>query len=249
MVTDENGFSDLWAVRYYEWCRRRTEEEFRMGFPLLSLVLGRIAFQLIEYAASLDDARRKQLQVALPKRFHEKALNILGEKIDPGESDLIDGFLNHDKVIEPSGVRAMRPYASVREQEIISRIDSGNTNRGNRELIKSRVLEGLRNTLDPPERNVSGIVRYTTVASDWRLRTTIDFGGSYGQITYAHVLTREGAAPQQPPIHVCGWLGLAGQTSWDLYNSDDEIAVANGITTLVNWFLLQWTDLVQTLHS
>ena len=248
MATDESGFSDLWAVRYYEWSRRRTEEEFRMGFRLLSLVLGRIAFQLIEYAATLDDARRKQLQVALPKRFHGRALSILGEKIDPGEADLIDGFLNHDKVLEPSGVRAMRPYASVREQEIISRIDSGDTYRGNRELIKKRVLDGLRSTLGLPERNASGIVRYAIIASDWRLWTTMDFGGSYGQITYAHVCTREGAAPQQPPIHICGWLGLAGQTSWDLYTSGDEAEVATGITTLVNWFLAQWNDLIRTLH-
>jgi len=63
-----------------------------------------------------------------------------------------------------------------------------------------------------------------------------------------HVCIREGAAPQQLPIHICGWLGLAGQTSWDLYTSDDETEVANGITTLVSSFLLQW-NLIQTLHA
>lgn len=79
------------------------------------------------------------------------------------------------------------------------------------------------------------------------MKTTIDYGGSRGQITYSHVLVPSDGRPLFPPIHVCGWLGIAGQTSWDLYTSGQEEQVAAGIVGVVSWFTERWHDLVLNL--
>lgn len=236
---------DLWAVRYHDWCLQRALEEFENGFPLLSLVLGRTAFELMEYARSLDDHKKRELAAALVKRFNPRYEQITGNTISAHEAYLIEGFLNYDKVMGPAGVLGMRPYASEREKAFVDAIQSGDTRKGDRRRIRKAIVQRLRGSLDEPESKPSGAIKYTTTMPGWKLRTVIDFGGSYGQVTYAHVLLPDSLPPLQPSIHICGWMGLAGQTTWDLYTVDEEPLVVDGIVTLVNWFLPQAAELVR----
>ena len=106
--------ADAWAVRYYEWSLQQAEQEFKEGFPLLSLVRGRIGFATVEYAKSLDSHDRIQLATALVKRLNTRALAIKGESLDVAESRLAGGPYNlgcptHSRSLRMSGRLSTSP--------------------------------------------------------------------------------------------------------------------------------------------
>jgi hypothetical protein len=242
--------ADLWAIRYYEWSLQQAQDEFRSGFPLLSHVLGCSAFKVIEYAGTLDALRREKIPAALVKRFNARAMALLGDTLSPVELKLVNGYLSHDKKVDAQGtVLGMFPYASEKQRIFNERIDSGVARRGKRQIIRKMVTEQLAETLGSPISDSSGTVKYENNANGWRLRTIVDYGGSYGQISYGHVLIPEGLGPLFPPIHLCGWMGLAGETRWDLYTSGQEGEVAASIVQLVSWFVERWVPLTDSLDK
>ncbi len=240
---------DRWAILYYEWSLNRATDEFLGEFPLLSLVRGRSAFQLIEYAKSLGIHERRGLAVALVKRFNERAMGLKGQIINAEEQSLTQGYLDYNIRITEAGKRRMLPFASEAERRISDEIHSGRAQRGRASLVRRALSERLKQKLGAPTSKPSGTQSYAVEAPGWRLRTAIDYGGSYGQITYAHTITPTAVrrSPLQPPIHLCGCTGVAGQTSWDLYTLDDTDEVADSICTVISWFVNEWRTLTDSL--
>lgn len=240
--------ADTWAVRYYEWSLQQAREEFEAGFPLLALVQGRIAFAMIEYANLLDARDRMQLATALVKRLNTRALAIEGKSLNSAESNLLEDFLNRDKRADPRGPSGVPLFASKKQQHLTEKIDSGVVSRGDRTAVRKLVTRELGSVIGSSVSKPSGAVKYEIPTPGWRMKTTIDYGGSHGQITYAHVIVPSDGRPLFPPIHLCGWLGIAGQTSWDLYTSEQEEEVAAGIVRVVSWFAARWDALTRNLQ-
>jgi len=112
------------------------------------------------------------------------------------------------------------------------------------------VIRDLNSSLGPPTRNKGGEVEYTASTPHWTVTTSIDFGHTWGSmISYSHVLVPNGDRPLQPDLHICGWMGLAGQTTWELYTGNDTAEVAEGIVTLIVWFLGRWQELIPLSSS
>jgi hypothetical protein len=241
--------TDRWAVLYYEWSLDQADEEFLREFPLLSLVHGRSTFQLIEHARSLSTPERRRLAVALVKRFNERAMSLKGEVLNAEEQRLINGYLDHNIRLTEAGKRRLLPFASDGERRISELLHSGTAQKGKPSLVRKAVSKQLKQDLGSPTSKPSGTQGYVMEIPGWRLRTTIDYGGSHGQITYAHTITplEEIRRPLQPPIHLCGCMGVSGQTSWDLYTLDDTDQVANSICTVISWFAEQWRALAASL--
>ncbi|HKV40041.1 MAG TPA: hypothetical protein VJX67_12575 [Blastocatellia bacterium] len=172
------------------------------------MVRGRIAFKLIEYARSLNDDQKIQLSTALVKRFNQRGVALKGETIDHVESRTINEYLNCGRL----GESMMLPYGSSMEKQINERIASDSAKRGDKSRIRPVVLRSLEKTLGAPETKPAGIVKYTTSAQGWRLRTTIDFGHNYGQISYAHTSIPPKPPPLSPPH---SHLRLAGASRAD----------------------------------
>jgi hypothetical protein len=241
--------ADRWAILYYEWSLDRAQEEFVAEFPLLSLVRGRNTLKLIEYAKSLGADERRRLAVALVKRFNERALRLSGTVVDAEEQVLIEGYLDYDIRLTEAGKRRLLPFASDGERRISELLHSGRAQKGKPSLVRKAVSRQLKQRFGPPTSKPSGSQSYVAEIQDWRLRTTIDYGGSHGQITYAHTIAPiQGIRrPLQPPIHLCGCMGVSGQTSWDLYTLDDTDQVADSICTAICWFVEQWGALTASL--
>jgi len=226
---------ERWSAHYYRWSVKRTIEEFENDFPYLSRVLWRNSFKLIEYARSLEPARRLRLAHALAKRFNPLALGIVGEVIEREEQGLIEQFLE---------------YRSAKEIFVTEQIESGRAQKGSRHSVKKMVGPILTEILGIPLIVPSGVCKYESQISGCRVRTTIDYGGSYGQITYAHSIIPGGRQPLQPPIHICGWMGIAGQTSWDLYTLEQEAEAADGLVAVISQFVKNWApDLIATFRG
>jgi hypothetical protein len=241
--------TDRWAMHYYEWSVGQAEQEFCAGFPLLSLVQGSSAFKLIECAGSLNSDERRKLAVALVKRFNERAMNLKGHIINVEERSLIERYLDYNIRITEAGKRRMLPFASEAERRISDEIHSGRAQKGRASLVRKVLSERIEQKLGPPAAKPSGAQNYAVEIPGWRLRTTIDYGGSYGQITYAHTIASTAGSPTrlQPPIHLCGCMGVAGRTSWDLYTVQDTESVASSIYSVVCWFVDRWLDLTEHL--
>lgn len=241
--------ADRWAILYYAWSLDRADEEFRTEFPLLSLVHGRNTLKLIEYARSLAVNERRTLAIALVKRFNERAMRLKGDLLIEEERSLIEGYLNYDVRLTEAGKRRLLPFASDAERHINELLRSGSAQKGRPSLVRKSVSKQLRQKLGSPTSSRSGTQSYVAEIPGWRLRTMIDYGGSYGQITYAHTITPTAGSrrPLQPPIHLCGCMGAAGQTSWDLYTLDDTDQVANSICTVISWFVKEWRTLTDSL--
>ncbi len=241
--------TDRWAILYYEWSLGQAEQEFCTNFPLLSLVQGRSTFKLIEYAGSLKSDERRKLATALVKRFNERAMSLKGDVISGEEQSLIRGYLDYNIRITEAGKRRMLPFASEAERRISDEIHSGSAQKGRASLVRKVLSERFRQKLGPPTSKPSGTQSYMTEIADWRLRTTIDYGGGYGQITYAHTIAPIAGSPRplQPPIHLCGCMGVSGQTTWDLYTAEDTEKVGNSIYTVACWFVDRWQKLTDHL--
>jgi hypothetical protein len=238
-------FTDQFAVRYYEWSLERVGEELRDRFPLLSKVRNPHSFKLLELVQRLSPAEQEHLLVALVKRFHVRAGDLGKFVISPAEQELIDLYLNTGYVKQSNGKIAMLPFASERERRIREELDLNAAKRPDRKAIKKLVTRNLTNGLGAPTRNRGGTVEFESSIPNWTITTDIDFAHTWGpMISYSHVIIPEGDLPLQPSIHICGWMGLAGQTTWDLYTADDTEEVADSIVMLISWFLGRWRELV-----
>jgi hypothetical protein len=206
---------------------------------------------LIEYARSLSTDERQRLAIALVKRFNERAMGLKGDFLSQDEQSLIQEYLDYDVRLTEAGKRRLLPFASDAERRISELLQSGNAQKGKPSLIRSGVSKQLGQMLGPPTSKPSGTQSFVVEAPGWRLRTTIDYGGSHGQITYAHTITSTAASrrPLQPPIHLCGCMGVAGQTSWDLYTLDETDEIANSICTVISWFVKEWRTLTGSLGN
>src|SRR5262249_19890577 len=147
--------ADKFTANYYEWARQKSEEEFRSGFPLLSLVLGRNSFKLIEFAGTLTEAKRTNLCRALLKRFHPQALLLKSVKIEPDEQQLIDQYLNYDQLALAGGTVAAKGAASLREAEILASLDRPEM-KPDRAAVRKVVISQLKRQLGSPHSSRAG---------------------------------------------------------------------------------------------
>jgi hypothetical protein len=148
--------------------------------------------------------------------------------------------------VQANGEMAMLPFASEREKSIRNELDSNSKRKPDRKAVKKLVTQSLSISLGSPTVNKGGI-EYETSTPHCKVRTNIDFGHTWGaMISYSHVILPNENLPLQPPVHICGWMGLAGQTAWDLYTADETRDVADNIVTLVTWFLGRWQELIPT---
>ena len=237
--------ADRFAFQYYEWSLERSKEECRSGFPLLSLVKGTHAFTFLEIAQTLAPNVREQFCVALVKRFHPRAGALGHFTMTCEEQELVDIYLNHRYESDASGGVAMRPFGSQRERALTERWESQAAKKPKRSVIKKLVGRALQGYGTSQSSGGSGELIYRTIGQGWSVDTHIDFGNTWGpMVSYAHVLIPDGQAPIIPDVHICGWMGIAGQTQWDLFTDEEVGEVADGVATLVKWFSGCWQDLI-----
>jgi len=84
---------DAFVVSLYGWACADFRREIEEGFPLLRGVENPTTYGLLSVMESLPNARRLLLASGLLKRFHPRAVEILGEKISTEEHELIELFL------------------------------------------------------------------------------------------------------------------------------------------------------------
>jgi hypothetical protein len=237
--------ADHFALHYYRWSLERAKEECRSGFPLLSLVKGTHAFTVLEVVQTLSPEAKEQFSVALVKRFHPRAAALGAFHMSPEEHRLVDLYLNHGYKTNARGETCMLPFASERERAVKEGWESGDSQKPRRTAVKRLVARALQSCGYEGNNTRAGELIYQNAASGWIMQTHIDFGHTWKpMISYAHVLIPPGQQPLVPDVHICGWMGIAGQTQWDLFTDQETEEVAQNIATLIRWFGGCWQDLI-----
>src|SRR5260370_34750339 len=92
---------DEFLLKFYQWACADYRREIEEGFPLLRGIENRTTYGLLGLMQSLPKAKQAALASGLLKRFHTRAVEILGQKILPQEQQLIEqwqkcfGVINH----------------------------------------------------------------------------------------------------------------------------------------------------------
>jgi hypothetical protein len=234
---------DQFAQTYYMWSLEQALKEFDSGFPMLSSVRSSHVFRFLEFAGKLGKDEQKALSIALVKRFHVRAGELGLFSISESEKRLLQAFEMQGYKTNESGKVAMLPFASERERRTKLLLESNNDARPDRKEVKKVVKQRLSGR-DHAMTDKAGELILHTEAGEWTLRTLIDFGHTWGPtISYGHSLRHSSGLILQPEIHICGWMGIAGMTQWDLYTRGETDVVAESIVRLVDWFLIRWREL------
>jgi len=126
-------------------------------------------------------------------------MGLKGTFLSQDEQSLIQRIPRLYVRLTEAGKRRLLPFASDAERRISELLQSGNAQKGKPSLIRSGVSKQLGQMLGPPTSKPSGTQSFVVEAPGWRLRTTIDYGGSHGQITYAHTITSTAASRPSAP--------------------------------------------------
>lgn len=234
---------DQFTQLYYQWSLDQAVKESDSGFPMLSGVRSSHIFKFFEFAETLNREDQKTLSVALVKRFHVRAGQLGLFSISESEKRLLQAFEMQGYTTNESGKLAMLPFASEREHRTKSLLESDKNIRPDRKAVKKIVKQRFKGS-DYVMTTEDGEIRLQAHAGEWTLRTVIDFGHTWGPtISYGHSLQHSSGLILQPEIHICGWMGIAGMTQWDLYTKDETETVAESIINLIDWFLMRWSEL------
>lgn len=205
---------------YYFWSLEDARRECSEGFPLVSRVRSRMTLRFLYYSQALGSERTETLMRALVLRFHPQAAEVAGHRLDPDSTSLIEEMR--------LALRSPCPDEPP---------DPPSTSGPGRRRLSAAIDERLG--------LVPGGARHPLGASQWfyersfgglRLRTFIDVGGRTHQLTYHQRIDAPGLPEVGGWISLFSWLGIAGQTDWDLLGSEDAASAAESIRDFCGHF-------------
>jgi hypothetical protein len=205
------------AVRHYLWAAEESRLEVERGFPWLSQMHTRICRLYLKRMAELSIDDRHALAALLVKRFHVKALKLLGENLSDEEITEIKHFAD-------GGALEIDPV----ENDFYQRQSKGDpTVKLNRGRLKNIAQERLSSIfVNEDHWGGGGTWRYSTPIGDMAVQTYVDTGGAQHQLCYFHRIIFSGSQALVEQTSLLSWLGLSSQTHWrQLDDSTTEEAV------------------------
>lgn len=211
-------------VRYYQWALKDWEREIEHDFPFLRTFKGGSAWRALDMMSKMDDGLQRFFAHALAKRFHQEAVQVLGERITPEEKRLCRQYCDR---IDSSPAELL-----LHERELVG--ERGIYADG--KLLRRCLRAELRQLNLEKAESASTLWRYRTGIDRWDILTEVQTTGSYAQVVYSHdiVLARERERvvldggqvvtkyiTLKKFISLQSWLGISSQSEWcDLLDSD-----------------------------
>jgi len=220
---------DQLVIAYYHWAQADFEREIREGFPFLRRIKEQhLVFRVLPLLESLPAEKLYPLARVLVKRFHLTALELLGEEMTREDTKLIEWYL---ATISRWSADEIRLQEDMQDNPERFRLDRNRF----AALLKEHLIPILGNNLSDKTRRYW---RYETQVKDVAVSTYVDIGGHYHQLVYGHQLPIWSHAEYRiPHTHILHWLGLYGQTQWDILNNKDIEETAKMVGLLCSHFL------------
>jgi hypothetical protein len=214
------------AVRYYQWALKEARNEWVNDFGRLRSLSGAFAQEAVLMFDSLEKGEQWDVFQALVKKFHPLALTASGEFMTDHEEKLFQWALEWRRRSSPQerapGRKPMK-----------------------RRLFVSATRKRLAQVLGTSHEIFNSQTDYyQTPVDSWSLGTFVDFGKP---LSYHHNVTVKSGEQLGAFISVLSWLGIAGQTSFDLVTEGEEDAAAEICAGFCADFLMAVKDLVSGL--
>lgn len=210
------------AVRYYRWALEDARREVSEGFRLVRSIKDALAMRTVAYLERLSLIEQIELLSALIKRFHPRAVELTSERMSLREEGLMkakdDAILSLHLPIEAE----LGPFSpNKRPRMSRSRFAT---------LLKKEMVDLFGEP--PPADKKAGFFR--TPIGDWTFSTSVSYGSPP---LYLQSIRATERWYLQEYVSVLSWLGIAGQTSWDLARAGDEAETVHSIRNCCAHFL------------
>jgi hypothetical protein len=193
---------DQFVVRFYRWAQETSRREFNDGFPYISRIRNLATLQLLNFTESLSEKERALFRSALLKRFHQKAVELMGDSSSAEERAMLQRYSNTVDIQAWQFEATTRRFRKAEFRKIL--------------FNKLRVVLG-----DPAEIAANRETwNYETHVGCWMVRTEVDTGGRRN-VGYGHTISARETVHLQQHISVLSWMGISSQTDW-IYLSDTD---------------------------
>jgi hypothetical protein len=229
------------SINYYQWAKSEFRREFDEGFPLLSTLRCRASLTVHEFISTLPDDEQWRFALALLRRgVHREAAKLCGEPLSDMERELLDRYEHRTKKeyfygtfwsIGPSE-KETKIAAAIEKRKLLAQ----RSNKLFRGAVLRRVTEilGAPNTVEAQGANAAIIL--TTTIGDWTVWTNIGCSTKI-PLSYSHTLinARDPELKRYPSF--LAWLGIMGNTTWDLLTTDVADEAIETLVMLCQRFL------------
>jgi hypothetical protein len=217
------------AVNYYQWAKREFQGEVEGDFPILSQLRCSFSLRVYEFMLALPADRRRMFALARVKHSNPDAAELSAEPITEAERDLLQSYHNRSEVAYP--IIGAIPYggSSKIEREIEEAISKKELRaQHSNKVFRSAVLARVRAVLGGvPEVDQFETIKHVVQAEDWKITTSIALKGKF-PMRYTQCLTSRRGLSLETSYH--RWMGIMGDTLWDLITTD---VTSNAIEQLV----------------
>jgi len=253
------------AVRYYEWAKGDAVREIRERYMLLRSIRGVDAQVAAEYLESLSETVQLELMYALVRKKHELAADESGENPGSGDVHLIESYRTKTRSFRSEIADEYRTNIALSGKNKQKRIEEflqiwqrlkidpmaleeqrrryeqmgrkGPDKKLLASIVKSRLTEVCGKIV---AKDSSKIWTHGLMIGQTALFTEVDLGGSY-QLRYSHYfgssldnLVNEFGIRG---ISIMEWMGLDGQTAWDLIYESEEEQAGSSVAQICSHFI------------
>ena len=223
------------AVNYYQWAKHEYQREIEEGFPLLSRLRCTFSLRTYEFMVALPEDQQHVFALARTKHSNPEAAELCGERITAAEQELLASYRQRSAIEYPvvGVIRYGGPCKS--ERDIIEAIDrkelsAQHSNKVFRAAVLARVTEALgRVEIDQFE-----TIKHVAGGDDWRITTSISLKGKF-PLRYTQYLT--GRRNLSLETSFLRWMGIMGDTYWDLITTDVTEEAIGQLVSLCKKFI------------
>ncbi len=233
------GREKKFKLKFYHWALADARREYSGGFPFLSRLKSTMVFDFLEFVDRLSTSERRALQVCMVKRFHEEGAFLAGDELNGEEGELIERFLKRnmkfDKLL--GSVSVLSHSEAKQSKELASGSKKYQIERNKlRAALKREVASVL---VVPAQISLKTNTewRYATPVGKWTVDTAVDTGGRLFQLSYSQMVNQRPHVRLVEHVSILNWLGIAGQTNWDLLTDRDIPDAANLLLELSSHFI------------
>jgi hypothetical protein len=229
-------FEKQFLINYYQWAKREFQQEIESGFPLLSKLRCSFSFRVYEFMLTLPDDEQRMFALARVKKGNPEATEMCGELMTPAEMELLESYHNRSVMEYPIVGPIRYGGRSKREIEIREAIDKKelrvqHSTKAFRTAVLARVSEALCST---PQVDEFETIKHVAQTDDWKITTSIALKGKF-PMRYTQCLAAKGGIFQEASFF--RWMGIMGDTLWDLVTTDVTDQAIEQLVTLCTRFL------------
>jgi hypothetical protein len=236
-------FEEQFAVNYYEWAKRKFQREVEDDFPTLARFRCTFSLRTYEFMSNLPAVQQRMYALARSKQSNPDAAEICGEPMTETERALLGRYHNRSVIkypiigAVPSGGPSKREL-EIREAITKKELRAQHSNKVFRAAVLARVKEVLGGT---PEIDQFETIKHVAKGDDWKITTSIALKGRF-PLRYTQSLTSKRGLSQETSFS--RWLGITGDTFWDLITTDVTGEAIEQLVTLCSRFISEGPHLL-----